>query len=140
MWENVYESSLERGLETSGAAASAWCAVKRHYHKKGDRWLKRKQSLGRDEYPPGCEPFREANPKDTVAGRRRPGKAAQAACVIGRRSHGKKKAQASCGKKPPTKKQAAKYLGRKGGKASGKARRANPEDVDIRQLKARLLR
>lgn len=68
MWEHVYESSLERGLSKSGAAASAWCAVKRHYYKKGERWHKRKDPLSRDEYPPGCEPFRGANPIEGMPG------------------------------------------------------------------------
>ena len=53
MWENVYESSKERGLSSGAAAAQAWCAVKRRYHKKGGRWLKRKKPLRPDQQPPG---------------------------------------------------------------------------------------
>lgn len=67
MWEHVYESARERGLRKSGAARQAWCAVKRQYYKKGDRWRKRKQPLGRDEYPPGCTPF-QGNPIGEMPG------------------------------------------------------------------------
>ena len=63
MWEKVYESALDRGADKGAAAAQAWCAVKRYYHKKGNRWLKRKKPLGRDESPPGCTPY-AANPVD----------------------------------------------------------------------------
>lgn len=62
-WEHVYESALDRGLDQGAAAAQAWCAVKRGYYQKGNRWLKRKKPLGRDEQPPGCTPY-TANPAD----------------------------------------------------------------------------
>lgn len=65
-WEHVYESAQKRGLSKSASAAQAWCAVKRGYYKKGNRWLVRKKKLGQDEYPPGCEPYRgkAANPEE----------------------------------------------------------------------------
>lgn len=56
MWEEVYASSQERGLSKGASAGQAWCAVKRHYYKKGGRWLKRKKSLRPDQQPPGCTP------------------------------------------------------------------------------------
>lgn len=64
MWEHVYESAQERGQGKSAAAAQAWCAVKRQYHKKGGRWLKRKKPLGANEQPPGCMPVRASNDQD----------------------------------------------------------------------------
>lgn len=59
-WEAVYDSAKERGLDSSVAAAQAWCAVKRYYYKKGERWLRRKHPLGPHEQPPGCRPSSEA--------------------------------------------------------------------------------
>jgi len=56
MWEHVYESAQERGLDKGAAAAQAWCAVKRRYYKKNGRWLRRKAPLGPDQQPPGCTP------------------------------------------------------------------------------------
>lgn len=56
-WEAVFESAQNRGLSQGAAAAQAWCAVKRGYYKKGNRWLKRKQRLSPSESPPGCEPY-----------------------------------------------------------------------------------
>lgn len=68
-YENAKQDALERGLSESAAkrsaAPQAWCAVKRHYYKRGERWIKRKDPLGRDEHPPGCTPLarrRRRNP------------------------------------------------------------------------------
>lgn len=58
MWESVYASAQSRGFAKDASAAQAWCAVKRHYYKQGNKWRKRKQSLGQDEQPPGCTPVR----------------------------------------------------------------------------------
>ncbi len=61
MWEDVFESAKGRGASESAAAAQAWCAVKRHYHKKGGRWLKRKTPIPPGKQPPGCTPVRTDN-------------------------------------------------------------------------------
>lgn len=44
-WEHVYESAQERGADKSSAAAQAWGAVNRQYHKEGNRWLKNPADL-----------------------------------------------------------------------------------------------
>ena len=42
MWEHVYQSQLERGVEKDRAAASAWSQVKKHYVKQpSGRWVSR---------------------------------------------------------------------------------------------------
>ena len=42
MWEHVYQSQLERGVEKDRAAASAWSEVKKHYVKQpSGRWVSR---------------------------------------------------------------------------------------------------
>lgn len=69
MWEDVYASAQERGHDQGAAAAQAWCAVKRYYYKKGDKWRKRKKPLKPSQQPPGCTPIdRAANP--SAAGRK----------------------------------------------------------------------
>lgn len=66
----AYESAKTRALEDGksekaakrSASAQAWCAVKRQYFKRGARWYKRRDPLGRDDHPPGCRPLRRRNP------------------------------------------------------------------------------
>lgn len=62
MLKNVYTSARERGFGEEAAARQAWCAVKRYYYKRGNKWTKRKEPISPNEYPPGCGPP-ERNPK-----------------------------------------------------------------------------
>jgi hypothetical protein len=62
-WEHVYESAQARGLSKQGAAAQAWCAVKRKYKKSGSRWVLRKKPIPPSKQPPGCVKSRRANPQ-----------------------------------------------------------------------------
>jgi hypothetical protein len=99
MWEHVYESAQERGLAKGDAAAQAWCAVKRQYHKKGNRWLKRKQPLGPKEQPPGCTPVRKGNTHEHDHG-----DACCSSCAVG------KACEAKCVNPPSTRKLKTKLL------------------------------
>lgn len=72
----VYESAADR-LESEGipaaeakerASRQAWCAVKRHYYKRGTKWHRRQRPMGPDQSPPGCEPYRENNPAKFAEG------------------------------------------------------------------------
>lgn len=61
----VYESTRSRGFDQESAARQAWCQVKRHYYKRGDRWIRRSTPVPSDQYAPGCgPPKRQTNPRE----------------------------------------------------------------------------
>lgn len=135
-WDHVYEAALERGHTKSAAARQAWCAVKRYYYKRGERWIRRKKPLAPHESPPGCTPYRGKNPEsesDTAALKTRllqrsRNPPASPGCVLAKDAWGRP--ITDCGDDPGTPKEAARALAR--------MRWALPQDQAV--VKARLLR
>lgn len=115
-WDHVYESALERGLDKSGAARQAWCAVKRYYYKRGDQWVARKRPLKPGQLAPGCAQYRGSNPP------------ASEGCVLAK--HAWDRPLSDCGDDPDAPREAARKLANK--------RWLLPEE--LAKVKAKLLR